>query len=229
VSSSFFVPRLTALKLTLDAEIQYVPDRSVLTQATALCSRISNFWKKIRTRGDFVMKKLTILGAALLLCTALSFGQGSNSTSSPSRSGASATSDSATASSQTSTRDQNSSMSGNTVQGCLSGNSGSYMLTDATGVTYQLQGDDSQFSANANKEVEVMGTLGATASASSSNAPDATPAGSGASGPANGTTDDSGSTGSTASSANANAAKTLTVTSIHKVADSCPASQTPQQ
>src|SRR5207245_984146 len=116
------------------------------------------------------------------------------------------------------------------VQGCLSGSSGSYMLTDATGVTYQLQGDDSQLSANANKEVEVMGTLGATASASASNAPDETPAGSGATGPANGTTDNnSGSTGATASKANANAAKTLTVTSMHKVADSCPASQTPQQ
>ena len=175
------------------------------------------------------MRKAMVLGSALLLCAALSFAQDSNSTSSPSQSGASATSGSASASSQTSTSDQNTSTSGNTVQGCLSGTAGSYMLTDATGVTYQLQGDDSQFSANANKEVEVMGTPGATASASASNAPDGTPAGSGANGPANGTTDNSGSTGATAPRANANAAKTLTVTSMHKVADSCPASQTPQQ
>ena len=158
------------------------------------------------------MRIVTLLGTALLLCAALSFAQDSNSTSSPG---------------QTSNSDQNNAMSGNTVQGCLSGTAGSYMLTDATGVTYQLQGDDSQFSANANKEVEVMGTLGATASAS--NAPDAAPGSSGANGPANGTTDNSGSAGGTASGANANAAKTLTVTSMHKVADSCPASQTPQQ
>jgi len=184
--------------------------------------------RKIRS-GDISMKKLTILGSALLLCAALSFAQDSNSTSSPSQSGATATSGSTTASSQTSTSDQNSSTSGNMVQGCLSGSAGSYMLTDATGVTYQLQGDDSQFSENANKEVEVRGSLGATASTSASNAPDATPAGSGANGPANGTTDNPGSTGATASSANANAAKTLTVTSMHKVADSCPASQTPQR
>jgi hypothetical protein len=175
------------------------------------------------------MRKLTILGSTLLLCAALSFAQDSNSTSNPSQSGASATSGSATASSQNTTTDQNSSTSANTVQGCLSGTTGSYMLTDATGVTYQLQGDDSQFSANANKEVEVMGTLGATASASASNAPDGTPADNGAAGAANGTTDNSGSTGATASGANPNAAKTLTVTSMHKVADSCPASQTPQQ
>lgn len=175
------------------------------------------------------MRIVTGLGTALLLYAALSFGQDSNSTSSPSQNGASATSGSASASSQTSNSDQNNTMSGNTVQGCLSGTAGSYMLTDATGVTYQLQGDDSQFSANANKEVEVMGTLSATASASASNAPDAAPVGSGANGPANGTTDNSGSAGGTASGANANAAKTLTVTSMHKVADSCPASQTPQQ
>ena len=112
------------------------------------------------------MRKAMVLGSVLLLCAALSFAQDSNSTSSPSQSGASATSGSATASSQTSTSEQDSPMSGNTIQGCLSGTSGSYMLTDATGVTYQLQGDDSQLSANANKEVEVSGTLGATASAS---------------------------------------------------------------
>jgi hypothetical protein len=175
------------------------------------------------------MRKATVLGSVLLLCAALSFAQDSNSTSSPSQNGTSATSGSTTASSQTSTTERNSSTSDNTVQGCLSGTAGSYMLTDATGVTYQVQGDDSQLSANTNKEVEVMGTLGATASASASNAPDATPAGSGATGPASGTSENSSTTGAGAPNANANTAKTLTVTSIHKVADSCPASQTPQQ
>jgi hypothetical protein len=49
----------------------------------------------------------------------------------------------------------------NAIRGCLSGSSGNWMLTDATGVSYQLRGgDESQLSANMNKEVEVMGTPG---------------------------------------------------------------------
>ena len=167
------------------------------------------------------MRKGIFFGAALLVCAAMSLAQDSNSTSGASQSGANANSGSATATSQTSTADQNSSTSGSTMQGCLSGSSGSYMLTDATGVIYQLQGDDSQFSANVNKEVEVTGTPGATASASASNAPGAAPSGNDANNPS--------SPGTGAAHANANAAKTLTVTSIHKVADSCPANQTPQQ
>ena len=175
------------------------------------------------------MRKGSLFGAVLLCCAALSFAQDPNSTSGATQSGANANSGSATATSQTSTADQNSSTSGSTMQGCLSGSSGSYMLTDATGVIYQLQGDDSQFSANVNKEVEVTGTPGATASASASNAPGAAPSGNDATGPANGTSNNPSSAGTGAAHANANAAKTLTVTSIHKVADSCPANQTPQQ
>jgi hypothetical protein len=174
------------------------------------------------------MRKGLLGGAALLLCAAMSFAQDSNQTSST-QSGASAGNGSATASSQTSGADQNSSNSGNTVQGCLSGSTGSYMLTDATGVTYQLQGDDTQLSGNVNKEVEVTGTLGATASASASNAAGAAPSGNDATGPANGTSNNPSSAGTGAAHANANAAKTLSVNSVRKVADSCPASQTPQQ
>jgi len=175
------------------------------------------------------MRKGPLFGAALLLCAAISFAQDSNSTRAATQSGANANSGSATATSQTSTSDQNSSTSGSTVQGCLSGSSGSYMLTDVTGVTYQLQGDDSQFTANVNKEVEVTGTPGATASASASNAPGAASSGNDATGPANGTSSHPNSAGTGAAHANANAAKTLTVSSIHKVADSCPAKETPQQ
>ena len=175
------------------------------------------------------MRKGIFFGAALLVCAAMSLAQDSNSTSGASQSGANANSGSATATSQTSTADQNSSTSGSTMQGCLSGSGGSYMLTDATGVTYQLQGDDSQLSSNVNKEVEVTGTPGATASASASNAPGATVPGNEATGPASGASNDPSSAGTGAAHANANAAKTLTVSSIHKVADSCPANQTPQQ
>jgi uncharacterized protein YdeI (BOF family) len=180
------------------------------------------------------MRKAVLIGAALLVCSAMAIAQDTNSTpTSPNQGGATATTQSGStgASSQTSTAtDQSSSTSGNTVQGCLSGSSGKYMLTDATGVSYQLQGDDSQFSSNVGKEVEVTGTAGVTASASASNAPGSTPAGSTASGQASGTPDNSGAAPSTgAATANANAAKTLTVSSMRKIAESCPASQTPQQ
>jgi hypothetical protein len=66
----------------------------------------------------------------------------------------------------TSSSDQaNTPSSGNTIQGCLSGTRDNYMLTDASGVMYQLVGDDSQFSTNVNKEVEVTGTASAERSA----------------------------------------------------------------
>jgi len=147
-------------------------------------------------KGDFSMKKAILLSSLLMLCTALALAQDTQS-SSPS---------------------DNASASGsNTVQGCLSGSSGNYMLTDATGVMWQLQGDESKLSANVNKEVEVTGTTGAEASASATNGPDSSTAGNTSSGAAGGT-----SAGASAdASANANAAKTLNVTSIKKVADSC--------
>jgi hypothetical protein len=162
------------------------------------------------------MKKTLLLSAALMLCTALALSQDTQP------SGSSAAQTGATAS--TSSSDQNSNMAnGNTIQGCLTGSTGHYMLTDATGVAYQLTGDESQLSSNANKQVEVTGNMGATASASASNSPDNNAAG-----------DNTGSTGtsasastgsSTSATANANAAKTLEVTSIHKVADSCGSNQ----
>jgi len=158
------------------------------------------------------MKKAILMGAALMLCTAMALAQDTPSSGASSQSGASpSSSDQATASAGT-----------NTVQGCLSGTSGNYMLTDASGVMYQLTGDESQLSANVNKEVEVTGTAGAKASASA-NSPDTSAPGSSTSGSASGTSGSSGS--STGASANANAAKSLEVTAINKVADSCSASK----
>ncbi len=143
------------------------------------------------------MKKAILLSSLLMLCTALALAQDTQSSSPSDNASASAGS--------------------NTVQGCLSGSSGNYMLTDATGVMWQLQGDESKLSANVNKEVEVTGTTGAEASASATNGPDSSTAGNTSSGAAGGT-----SAGASAdASANANAAKTLNVTSIKKVADSC--------
>src|SRR6266699_2371451 len=130
-------------------------------------------------KGDISMKKLVFLAAALTLCTALALAQ--DTPSSSSQTGAAATSS-----------DQASTANSNSIQGCLTGTSGNYMLTDATGVMYQLTGDESQLSTNVNKQVEVTGTAGAKASASATNSPDTSAPGSSTSGSATGA---SGSTG----------------------------------
>jgi hypothetical protein len=105
------------------------------------------------------------------------------------------------------------------------GTSGNYMLTDATGVSYKVQGDESQLSSNVNKEVEVMGTVGSSASASASNNADTNaPNSSSASGQPNqgGNPDASGGGGSsTGATATATASKTLNATSVKAVGDSC--------
>lgn len=48
--------------------------------------------------------------------------------------------------------------SGNmTVQGCLSGSEGNYMLTDKNGTTYQLSGDTAKLSDHVGHEIKVTG------------------------------------------------------------------------
>jgi hypothetical protein len=170
-------------------------------------------------KGD-TMNKAILLGAALILFGALAIAQDTTTPSAGADTNAS---------------------SSNTVQGCLGGSAGNWTLTDATGATYQLQGDDSQLSANANKQVEVTGTIGSKATASVSNSDNA---GTANSGEAAGTAGSSTATGSNSAStggstgsaggatASASVGKTLMVTSIRKVADSCTSggsSSTPQQ
>jgi len=182
------------------------------------------------------MKNVFLMGAVLLLSAAVTFAQDTNSNSSNSgQTGATASSQTGTAgaSSQTSSpADQTGSTtttqttttteqttSGNAIRGCLSGSSGNWMLTDSTGVSYKLLGSDSQMSENANKEVEVMGTPGTSASASASNSPDNS---AGASAGATGnSSDNTGAAGNSTAHASASSTKTLDVTSVRKVADSC--------
>src|ERR1700688_4716963 len=111
------------------------------------------------------MRKAMLLSAAITLCAALALAQDTPSAGASSQNGSTTTS-----TTKTTTTDQ--STAGNTIQGCLTGTSGNYMLTDATGVTYKVKGDDSQLSANVNKQVEVIGAAGSSASASASNNPD---------------------------------------------------------
>lgn len=153
------------------------------------------------------MRKAMLLSAAITLCAGLALAQDTPSNSAASQ-------NDTTTTTTTTTTDQ--SASSNNIQGCLMGTTGNYMLTDATGVAYKVQGDESQLSSNVNKEVEVMGTVASTASASASNNPDASAPNTASQGDANGV---SGS--STGASATAAASKTLNVTSVKMVADSC--------
>jgi hypothetical protein len=162
------------------------------------------------------MRKAMLLSAAITLCAGLALAQDT-----PSNGAATSTT------TQTTTTDQNA--GNNNIQGCLTGTTGNYMLTDAAGVSYRVQGDESQLSSNVNKQVEVMGTVGSSASASASNNPDTNaPNSSSASGQPNqgGNPDASGAGGaSTGTSATATASKTLNATSVKAVGDSCSSSK----
>ncbi|HEY1272186.1 MAG TPA: DUF5818 domain-containing protein [Terriglobales bacterium] len=61
-----------------------------------------------------------------------------------------------------------SSGSSHTVQGCLSGSDGSFMLTDQSGTTYRLTGDTSKLSEHVGHEVKITGTTSAGPAASGS-------------------------------------------------------------
>jgi len=172
------------------------------------------------------MKKVFLTGAVLLLGTVLIFaqdttsgssGQGGASTSSQSGSTENTNQTGSTTTQQTTTSTSET-IGGNTLQGCLTGSSGNYMLTNRTGVSYQLLGSDAQLSANVNKQVEVMGTPSSTSSASASSSPNA---GTGSSAGSASSSPDSGAGGTSSAHAEANSAKTMEVTSIRKIADSC--------
>jgi hypothetical protein len=51
-----------------------------------------------------------------------------------------------------------------TVQGCLSGSSGNYILTDGKGNTYQLTGNTAKLTEHIGHEVQIKGTPGSASS-----------------------------------------------------------------
>jgi len=55
-----------------------------------------------------------------------------------------------------------------TVQGCLSGSSGSYTLSDKNGTTYQLTGDTAKLSEHVGHEVKITGTASSGSSTAAS-------------------------------------------------------------
>src|ERR1700751_4820752 len=134
------------------------------------------------------MRRLVLLFSVLLLGACWAAAQDtSNSSKSDPTSSSPGQSDTATASGATS------------VQGCLSGSSGNYTLTDKNGNTYQLTGDTAKLSEHVGHEVKVTGT---SSSGSASAA-------------GGGTT-----TGTTGQAAGANA-QTLEVSSVKHISKTC--------
>ena len=54
------------------------------------------------------------------------------------------------------------------VEGCLQGSNGNFILTDNSGTTYQLQGDTSKLNEHVGHEVRITGTTSASAGANAS-------------------------------------------------------------
>jgi hypothetical protein len=121
------------------------------------------------------MRQLFLLLSVLLL--GLSWAVAQDSTSQSSGSSAQS-SDSTGNSGQTSRTGAGGQM---TVEGCLSGSSGNFTLTDKNGMAYQLTGDTAKLSEHVGHEVKVTGTSG-SAGAGASSSPDTSASGAGSAG-----------------------------------------------
>jgi len=114
------------------------------------------------------MRKLATLTLMLLLAASLTWAQQSTTPSNPDTSATQSQTPSQpstpdTSATQSQTPSQPSSPTGasseETVQGCLSGSSGNYTLTDDKGTTYQLKGDDSMLQPHVGHQVAVAGKM----------------------------------------------------------------------
>ena len=111
------------------------------------------------------MRQVFLFLSVLLLGVSWAVAQGTSPTS-PSTSG----SDSSAQTSSQSSASQTSAGGETTVEGCLSGSSGSYTLAAKDGTTYQLTGDTAKLSEHVGHEVKITGTANSAASSPSSGA-----------------------------------------------------------
>ena len=138
------------------------------------------------------MKKVLLLTALMLLCSAWVVAQ--------SGSGAGSATPSQTGSPTSSQTSDNSSMT--TIEGCLAGSAGSFTLTDSSGKTYSLQGESSKLSSEVGHQVRIKGSESAgSATGTNPSSAAGNPSGSAASG--------------------ASAAINFDVKSVRKVSDTC--------
>src|SRR5215510_3345293 len=134
------------------------------------------------------MRKFWLLTALLLLCSAWVVAQSTPPAASSDSSQASIPQTSASSSQGSDTE------STKTIEGCLSGSAGSWTLTDSSGKTYQLQGDDSKLSKDVGHQVRIKGSEMAGSSGAT---PPSSPGG-------------------------ASAAIQFKVKNVEKIADTCP-------
>jgi Protein of unknown function (DUF5818) len=80
------------------------------------------------------------------------------------------------------------------VEGCLNGSAGNYTLTDASGTTWQLQGDTAQLDKHIGQQVRITGTSSAGSNAMGSSSDNTSSAGAG---------------------------QTFNVTKVHKISSTC--------
>jgi hypothetical protein len=113
------------------------------------------------------MRQILLLVSILLLGLTWAVAQDASQTS-PSSSQSSASAGQ-TSSGETSSR-RTSAGGETTVEGCLSGSSGSYTLTDKNGNTYQLTGDTAKLSQHVGHEVKITGSSSAGAGSANSGA-----------------------------------------------------------
>lgn len=113
------------------------------------------------------MRQVFLFLSVLLLGVSWAVAQGTSPTS-PSTS-------SPDSSAQTSSQTSQTSAGGETtVEGCLSGSSGSYTLAAKDGTTYQLTGDTAKLSEHVGHQVKITGTANSAASSPSSGAASST-------------------------------------------------------
>ena len=137
------------------------------------------------------MRQVLLLVSVLLLGLSWAVAQDTSGTSQGSTSPSGAQSSDPTGSGQSSRTGTGGQMS---VEGCLSGSNGNFMLTDKNGMSYQLTGDPAKLSEHVGHEVKVTGS---SASA------------------------EAGASGSAESSAAGSAGETLHVTSLKHISKTC--------
>jgi hypothetical protein len=166
------------------------------------------------TNQEDAMRKTSLITAILLLSAVWAVAQSTPSTppqsTTPSSSypstapSQSTTPDTSSTTTQTTTTKSETSSDSTAIEGCLSGSSGSYTLTDQSGKAWQLAGDTSKLTEHVGHQVRVMGSDGGSSAASSSSGNASASGGSGAS---------------------AGAASTFTVKKVKMISSSCSTSK----